>query len=204
MDVQEDPRGRKRAPARIAQILDIADRLVIEAGALPISMKRVGDAMGASRALVYAYFADADQLAEAVLERQMAWLAEAGLTRALDGAEFGAGVLAAGEIYLDHVARRGPVVHLTVRDITRGRGEAAGVGRPHVAMLRKLARAARRDLRLSPHEALVLAELLVTIPEETGRLVFEGALDLADAHALCARLLSSSVDSIRPRGARPA
>jgi AcrR family transcriptional regulator len=203
MDVQEDPRGRKRAPARIAQILDIADRLVIEAGALPISMKRVGDAMGASRALVYAYFADADQLAEAVLERQMAWLAEAGLTAALDGAEFGAGVLVAGEIYLDHVARRGPVVHLTVRDITRDRGGAA-VGRPHVAVFRKLARAARRDLRLSPHEALVLAELLVTIPEETGRLVFEGALDLADGHALCTRLLSSSVDSVRPRGVRPA
>jgi AcrR family transcriptional regulator len=197
MDVQEDPRGRKRAPARIAQILDIADRLVIEAGALPISMKRVGDAMGASRALVYAY------LAEAVLERQMAWLAEAGLTAALDGAEFGAGVLVAGEIYLDHVARRGPVVHLTVRDITRDRGGAA-VGRPHVAVFRKLARAARRDLRLSPHEALVLAELLVTIPEETGRLVFEGALDLADGHALCTRLLSSSVDSVRPRGVRPA
>jgi AcrR family transcriptional regulator len=56
MDAQEDLRSRKSAPARIAQILDVADQLVIEAGALPISMKKVGDLMGASRALVYAYF----------------------------------------------------------------------------------------------------------------------------------------------------
>jgi hypothetical protein len=45
-------------------------------------------------------------------------------------------------------------------------------------LLGRLARSARRDLRLGAHEALVLLELLVTIPEEAGRLVFEGALDL--------------------------
>lgn len=196
MDAQEDLRGRKRAPARIAQILDIADRLVIEAGALPIPMKRVGDAMGSSRALIYAYFPDADHLAEAVLERQMGWLAEAGLIAALAGADFGDNVLAAGRIYLDHVARRGPVIHLAVRDLARVGGRVA---RPHVAVLRALARTARRDLRLPAHEALVLVELLVTIPEEAGRLVFEGAIDLVDAHALCARLLSSSITSVRPR-----
>nr|WP_295106492.1 hypothetical protein [uncultured Caulobacter sp.] len=203
MDVQEDLRGRKSAPARIAQILDIADGLVIETSGLPISMKRVGDAMGASRALVYAYFPDADQLAEAVLERRMQWLAAAGLGAALDAGEFGARAAAGAGIYLDHVARHGPVVHVAVRDLPRARVRG-GKARAHVSAIARLARAARRDLRLSAHEALVLIELLVAIPEEAGRLVFEGALELAEAQALCARLLTSAIDSVRPRAAKSA
>ena len=203
MDVQEDLRSRKSAPARIAQILDIADGLVIETGGLPISMKRVGDAMGASRALVYAYFPDADQLAEAVLERRMQWLGEAGLATALESGEFGVRAMAAARVYLDHVARHGPVVHVAVRDLPRARARG-GKARGHVAAIARLARAARRDLRLSAHEALVLIELLVAIPEEAGRLVFERTLDLGEAQALCARLMSNGIDSVRPRGARTA
>jgi AcrR family transcriptional regulator len=49
-------------------------------------MKKVGDLMGASRALVYAYFPDPDRLAEAVLDRHMTWLAEAGVD---DGSRLG-------------------------------------------------------------------------------------------------------------------
>jgi len=201
MDAQEDLRSRKSAPARIAHILDVADQLVIEAGALPISMKKVGDLMGASRALVYAYFPDPDRLAEAVLERQMRWLAEAGLDEAAGAAEFGARALACAHLYLNHVARRGPVIHIAVRDLPRAR---SGAARAHIGVLGRLARAARRDLRLGAHEALVLLELLVAIPEEAGRLVFEGSLDLESAQALCARLLTSSIDSVRPRAGRAA
>jgi AcrR family transcriptional regulator len=201
MDAQEDLRSRKSAPARIAQILDVADQLVIEAGALPISMKKVGDLMGASRALVYAYFPDPDRLAEAVLERRLRWLAEAGLTEAAGVAEFGTRALACAHLYLKHIARHGPVIHIVVRDLPRAR---SGAARAHIAVLARLARAARRDLRLGAHEALVLLELLVAIPEEAGRLVFEGSLDLESAQALCARLLTSSIDSVRPRTARPA
>jgi AcrR family transcriptional regulator len=200
MDAQEDLRSRKSAPARIAQILDVADKLVIEAGALPISMKKVGDLMGASRALVYAYFPDPDRLAEAVLERQMRWLSEAGLDAAMGAGEFGARAAACADLYLEHVARRGQIIHIAVRDLPRAR---SGVARAHIAVLGRLARAARRDLRLNAHEALVLLELLVAIPEEAGRLVFEGALDLENAQALCARLLTGSIDSVRPRSARP-
>jgi AcrR family transcriptional regulator len=201
MDLQQELRSRKSASARIAQILDVADKLVIEAGALPISMKKVGDLMGASRALVYAYFPDPDRLAEAVLERQMRLLVEAGLKTAAAAEEFGAGALACAQLYLGHIARHGPLIHIGVRDLPRAR---SGSARVHIAVLGQLARAARRDLRLDAHEALVLLELLVAIPEEAGRLTFEGVLDLDNAQALCARLLSSSIDSVRPRGSRPA
>jgi AcrR family transcriptional regulator len=200
MDAQEDLRSRKSAPARIAQILDVADKLVIEAGALPISMKKVGDLMGASRALVYAYFPDPDRLAEAVLERQMRWLSEAGLDEAAGAGEFGARALACARVYLEHIARHGPVIHISVRDLPHGR---SGAARAHIAVLGRLARSARLDLLLVAHESLVLLELLVAIPEEAGRLAFEGSLDLESAQALCARLLTSSIDAVRPRGLRP-
>jgi AcrR family transcriptional regulator len=203
MDAQEDLRSRKSAPARIAQILDVADRLVIEAGALPISMKKVGDLMGASRALVYAYFPDPDHLAEAVLDRHMRWLIEAGIEGAAETGEFGARAQACAVLYLEHVARHGPIIHIGVRDLSRGASGRGAASRPHIRLLARLARAARRDLKLGAHEALVLLELLVTIPEEAGRLTFEGALDLEGAHALSARLLTSSIDAVRPRGSRP-
>ena len=201
MDAQEDLRSRKSATARITQILDVADRLVVEAGALPISMKRVGDEMGSSRALVYAYFPDPERLAEAVLERHMERLVEAGLSAAAADGAFAARAQACADLYLRHVAEHGPIVHIVVRDLSRV-ARRSGAPRPHVGLLGRLARAARAELQLSAHEALVLLELLVTIPEEAGRLSFEGELDLVAAQALCGRLLASSIDSVRPRVAR--
>jgi AcrR family transcriptional regulator len=196
MEAQGDPKSRKSALARISQILDVADRLVVEAGALPISMKKVGDLMGSSRALVYAYFPDPDRLAEAVLDRHMTWLEETGVDAAAASGEFGQRALTCAGLYLDHIARHGPIVHISARDLP----VVGGAPRPHVVLLGRLARSARRDLRLGAHEALVLVELLVAIPEEAGRLVFEGSLDLEGAHELCARLLASSIDAVRPRG----
>ena len=52
--------------------------------------------------------------------------------------------------------------------------------------------------------ARLLVELLVAIPEEAGRLVFEGVLELGAAQALCARLLSNGIDSVRPRAGKSA
>lgn len=196
MDVQEDLRGRKSAAARITEILDIADRLVLEAGALPISMRKVGDGLGASRALVYAYFNDPEQLAGAVIERQVERLEQAGLAEAARAGPFEARALACAAIYLEHVARFGPVLHIAVRDLSQTRD---GRARPHVVLMARLARAARSDLRLGAHEALVLVELLLAIPEEAGRLVFEGRLGIDEARALCARLTASSIQSVLPR-----
>jgi AcrR family transcriptional regulator len=193
MDSAEEGRSRKSGAQRIDQILDAAEQLVLEAGALPIPMKRVGELTGASRALVYAYFPDPDHLARALLQRQVSRLAAAGLEAAGDEEDFLVGVQRVCAIYLDHVARHGPVLSIVQRDLPAAASERDVLRR----VLERLARAARRELRFTPHEAVVFLELVSALPEEAGRLVFEGELALEEAHALCARLVGSALEALR-------
>jgi hypothetical protein len=99
----------------------------------------------------------------------MTWLAEAGVDAAAASGEFGQRPWPArGSIWTTSPA--------TARSSTSACAICRVVGgaRGHMStLLGRLARAARRDLRLGAHEALVLIELLVAIPEEAGRLVFE-------------------------------
>lgn len=197
MDIANEGRARLGATQRTDQILDVAERLVLEAGALPIPMKRVGEMTGASRALVYVYFPDSEALARAVLRRQIERLISGGLGLvSLDSGVIEA-VRAACAIYMDHVAQNGPLVSIILRDLSPGASRQSGLLR----ILARLAGGARRELRLTPHEAVVFIELMSAIPEEAGRLVFTGELTLADGQALSTRLVASSIASVAPAAA---
>lgn len=193
MDSAEDRRARKSAAQRTDQILDAAERLILDVGALPIPMKRVGELTEASRALVYAYFPDPDSLASAVLERQIERLTAAGLGAGDEAEALDERVRNACRVYLRHVARYGPIIPIIQRDLAAAAGEGGGLRK----ILGGLARAARRELQFTPHEAVVFLELISALPEEAGRLAFAGELDLEEAEALCARLVDAALESVR-------
>lgn len=198
MDKTKEGRSRLGATQRVDQILDVAERLILEMGALPIPMKRVGEMTGASRGLVYVYFPDADALARAVLDRLVGRLMDGGLA----GLDPESGMIqqfqSACAFYMQHVARHGPVVSIILRDLGSGRERRADLLRT----LERLARLARSELRLTPHEAVVFLELIAAIPEAAGRLVFRGELSLEEAEALCTRLVQSSIDAVVPASSK--
>lgn len=193
MDSAEEKRARKSAAQRTDQILDAAERLVLEIGALPIPMKRVGELTQVSRALVYVYFPDPDHLARAVLERQIERLVTGGLEADDESEAFTTRVRRACAHYLRHIARYGPIIPIIQRDLAAVAGERDGLQK----VLGGLARAARRELRFTPHEAVVFLELVSALPEEAGRLVFAGELELEEAQTLCARLVDAALDALR-------
>lgn len=199
MDIQRSgPKRRKRSPDRISQIVDLAEQQILETGSLPLAMNLISDAMGTSRALVYAYFSDPDALVETVLLRHFGMLIDQGLEETASKGAIDTRAVACANIYLRHVASRGNVIHNILREVPRGVRLSKDATGLRNRLLRQLAGAARRDLVLRSDEALVFIAMLVAIPEELGRLVRRNELDLPDALGICERLVLSAVAGLRP------
>ena len=191
-------RARLSPSVRRERIIDAAEALLLIHGGLPLPLADVARAAGVSKALIYAYFPTQPDLANALLVRRFMEMAAAGLEAAaarpdpLDAAQ------ACADLYLEAVAKAGPVVHIILRDPFM-----AGRIDPDVAALRdriarRLARTARLTLRLSPKEAVAAVSLMTTIPEETGRMVHAGDLPLTRGRELNRRLIGSSLRALTP------
>jgi AcrR family transcriptional regulator len=190
---------RRRSADRVDQMIDIADRQINDQRAAALSMQAIGDEAGVSRALVYAYFPDQYRLIDAVLARHTGALAAAGLERAVAHGPLTDRVIAAARIYLHHAAAHGATLEYVLREpgVVRYLDGAAAAFRTR--LLRQLAGALRRDLRLSAHEALVFAQLLEVIPSEAARLVRDGQMALEEAEEINERLIRSSLAALKPR-----
>lgn len=179
----------------------MAADLIRTTRSLPLSMNDIGDSIGASRALIYAYFSDQDAIVEAVLADQLAALEAQGLGASVrEGDVVERGVRSA-TIYLRHIAEHGPIIHIILRDTPHGASLSRGAARPRNDALRALAGAARRQLSLSTTEAIVLVELLTAIPDELGGLCHRGELDLDEALDICRRLVRAGIEAVRPAAA---
>lgn len=201
----DDLRSRKNASDRVAEMLDIVDATLNATRAATFSMKDVGTAAGASRALVYAYFDDQFTLLDALLDRHVDALRAAGLEAVVAQGTLTQRCIAASEVYLHHVAQRGMALEIVLREKPVAR-QLTGRARPfRAAILRRLATVAARELAMSVNEAVSLTQLLAVIPGDSGRLVYEGTLSIDDAIEVNDRLISASIEALRPapgRGAR--
>lgn len=191
-------RQRLSPDVRRRQIAEAATALLLEQSYLPLRMEDLATRVGVSKGLVYGYFPTQHALFNAILGDEMNLLRDAGLEDAATQSDFTARAVACAAIYVRHIARRGPVIHYILRD-----GHMAGHLHPAVTvvrdrLLRGFARSARRDLRLPPAEATAATAMTVAIPEEMGRLVWQGELALNRAEELNAHLVASAISSLKP------
>jgi AcrR family transcriptional regulator len=189
--------ARLPAEVRRAQLVEAAQRLILEQGYLPLAPERLAREAGVSKASVYGYFPDPHALVNAVLARQFDDLAGAGLPGAVQAPSLEAAALAAADLYFRHVAERGPVAHVILRDVTMARRV-----RPDLAAFRnriagRLIRLGRRELGLPAREAVGAFNLMVTIPEEAGRLVWQGDLSFEAGVELCGRLVAAGLHGLK-------
>jgi len=193
---EKKPR-REALADRSEQILAAAERLILESGALPLPMAQIGREIGASRALVYAYFPTMESLIEGVLSRTMAELERAAppLDQGLTLEDFG---VTAADAYLAHVADRGPILHIILRDKRNIAAMAPAASAYRSRILRALARRLRRDFQMTPKESVAFVQLALAIPDEIGRMVFRREIALEEGRALCARLVRNSIRAVRP------
>src|SRR5687767_13326585 len=73
MGPRAQPRSTKRLPgaSRRRQLLDLAGEIVVEGGVAGLTMDRLAGAAGVSKALVYAHFANRDDVLTALIEEQI-------------------------------------------------------------------------------------------------------------------------------------
>lgn len=194
--------GRQRLTPEIRrqQIIAAARTLLLEKGYLPLPMEALAAQAGVSKGLVYGYFPTQHDLFNAMLLEEFAALEEAGLAAALSAPGLAARTQAAAELYLRHVALRGPALHYILRDSYMAGRFDPQARRLRDRILRGFARLARRELRLPPQEAIAAVAMVIAIPEETGRLVWQGELQLPRALEMAGRLVASSISALRPAG----
>lgn len=188
--------GRQSAEARRLQILQAARGLLIAQGRLPLAAEPLAAEVGVSKALIYAYFSDQADLFNAIAADDFDRLATAGLAAAAQIDDLEAAAVASAEIYFQHVCANGPALHVILRDpYMRGRlAPAVAAARDRAAG--PLARRAGKTLALSAAEAVGAFSLVLAIPEEAGRLVWQGQLPVEAGLELCRRLTAAAVRSL--------
>ncbi|WP_312162041.1 TetR/AcrR family transcriptional regulator [Phenylobacterium sp.] len=194
-------RGRRLAPeARRESLLAIAADLLLEQGYLPLGVQDLADGAKVSKALVYKYFPGRHDLYNALLEASLDALSEAVLSAAAREQDAVRLATATAEAYFRYVAQAGPLIQLILRD----RFMAGHVSRQVTAfrdrITRRLARALCAQFGLSPRQAVACVGIGLTMPEECGRLVYQGDLDLERGSVLCHELVLGVIDVARRGG----
>jgi AcrR family transcriptional regulator len=197
------PRRTRLTPeARRGQLVDAAAALALEQGFLPAPPERLAQAIGVSKALVYAYFPTQHDLFNAVLARALGDLPE--LEAAASTTSLAAAAERCASLYFDHVAANGPLIHLILRDPYMAGHIDVASRTFRDRTIRRLARAARRELALTSKEIVAAINLILTIPEHAGSMAWRGEMEVGSARALCRQLVASSLAALAPETFRSA
>lgn len=183
---------------RRGQLVEAAARLVLERGHLPLRAEQLAAEAQVSKALVHGYFPDQHMLFNAVLDREFAALEAAGLDAASRAARLDEAALGCARIYFQRVSDSGPVAHVILRDPYMAGRLDAGIAARRDRPLRRLARLVRRELDLPPDEAVGAISLVTSIPEDAGRLVWQGDISRKAGAELCERLTMAAIEALRP------
>lgn len=190
--------GRMRGADRSAMLVQEADRQINLRRSARVSPAELASGLGISRSLVYSYFPDSSSLLVAVLDRHAQLLTEAGIEAVPFHTDFAESMIAYSRIYLDHVVAHGAAIDLCFRDKWVAR-DLGGMMRPLAQRIYlRLARKAHRDLLYGSRDALGVVQILQAIPEEAAHLVRRGEISQALAHRLNQRLITASIDELRP------
>lgn len=181
-------RTRLTPAARRDQILDVAARVIVEAGLQAATMERLARASGVSKALVYTYFATRDVLLGALLQREQAELGDRGMAAALRADSFPDLIAQTTRHYLEHVRDRGPLIAALLADPgTAALMEAESqVNRDQT--IRYLVRATRRAYGLGLPQAIAAVDLLMAVTGRAGTLVAQGDLEIEVAVEMCQQI----------------
>jgi AcrR family transcriptional regulator len=191
------PRLRLAPNARREQLLDAAAQLIVEQGFLPLRLEQLARNAKVSKALIYAYFPTQHDLFNALLTRELGALNAAGLEAASRRKRLEDAALECVMIYFDHVTQHGPVLHILFSDLFMSGRIDRTLLRKRDAIVRRVARSARRTLRLSAREIIASVNMILAMPEEAGTLVFAKEADAALVREVCRTLTLSAIKALR-------
>ena len=197
-------RPRLSVAERREQFLNHAVRLLLAEGLSAMSMEGLARSARVSKGLIYHYFDSQAAVLNAVLAREFTVLRHQGVLRALSAGSPSDGLVAGADAYLRTIASRSPLVHQLLSDVAVVRlldGHNRSFCR---TVLRSLIRPIRAELDLPPHMLRVCADMLMAIPEQAGRLIFERRLHVDMGVELCAIHVRAVLAGLAEEFGRPA
>ncbi len=202
------PKRRLASELRRDQLLDVAAKLVVEQGFLPLPIEGLAREAHVSKALIYAYFPTQYDLFNTLLARELRALNAKGLDDASHGRTLKDVAVDCVMIYFEHVVRWGPLLHILFSDLFMAGRYDRETTSARDRVVRRVARLARRDLGLPAKELIAGVNMVLAIPEEAGTLAFTGEIELTLTRDMCRSLTVSALRGLKstraegPRGPR--
>jgi TetR/AcrR family transcriptional regulator, fatty acid biosynthesis regulator len=191
------PARRRLAPEeRSAQILDVAARLLLEEGFTEVSMERLGRDAGISKALVYNYFPNRNDLLRALLEREIGLLRSRQAEAASTATDFRELVHHTTRIYIEHVSERGQLLSKLWAEPAVARSLADENLRSRDEAKRFMARQVTREYGLPRDVALSAVDMQMAMTEAAAQHLARTHGDVATATDLCVTLLLGGLEAL--------
>jgi AcrR family transcriptional regulator len=189
--------------AREQQIIEGAAALIVEHGCLPLPLEALGQRVGVSKALIYAYFPTQQDLANRILLAHLEAMGEA------VEAAFRAGApreiaLQCAEAYFDHVARHGRLLHVLLSDPMAADAAEPAVRRRYGRIMRRLSAGLRDGFDVPNADAIAAVQILAALAEDAGEQVFTKRLDPGLGRRLTREMTEGALCDLSLRLQRPA
>lgn len=188
---------RSSRDERRTDLLDHAARAILAQGGLPLSYDQLAVAAGVSKALVYNYFPSQIALGNALIEDELAGVDRDELRRLAATDDLVAAARGCAYFYFDIVVDRGPLLHMLLADPLLNQGQAAYLTSRSGLLLLPIVRRLRRAFGISAREANIIVQLLITLPEEAGKQVFQGSSTRERARRLCADTVEATLSALQ-------
>jgi AcrR family transcriptional regulator len=200
---REAPSGaRLSRAAREQQMIEGAAALVVEQGCLPLPLEALGQRVGVSKALVYAYFPTQQDLANRILIAHLMQMAEA-VDHAFEGGPPRETALRCAEAYFEHAARHGPLLHLLLSDPMVTGAVAPEARTLYGAVMRRLAVGLRDHFGVPSRDCVPALHILAALAEDAGEQVFTGRLDPELGRRLAREMTEGALSDLSARLQRP-
>jgi AcrR family transcriptional regulator len=200
--VERAPRQRLAPEARAAQILDVAAKLLTDEGFTEVSMERLGREAGISKALVYNYFPNRNDLLRALLERELEALRERQASELDAATDFEDLVRRTTRAYIEHVKSRGTLLRKLWAEPAVARSLADDNLRGREQAMRYMARQVTVEYGIPRDVALPAVDMQMAMTEAAAQHMVDSGEDVDFATEICVTLLMGGLDALSRRYAR--
>jgi AcrR family transcriptional regulator len=182
--LERRPPARMPAAARRSHLLQAAARIIVKEGFEALTMESLAAHAGVSKGLGYAYFENAEEVALALFDQEIASMYQTVGDAMNAQAPFEKRVRAAISVYLDIIDERGALIAILQNRLS-GRRLRKNVRARLGRFFELWARHIRAALKPSRADAEILTTMVLSLCDSIGRSVGAGRASRRDAEELC-------------------
>ncbi len=179
----------------VTRLIESADLVFRNSGAIPISVAEVACSAGVSRALVYAHFPNGEDLINAILDDAVDYFSTANVISIAGAVNFEKVTLELLDVYFEFLQKHSNLVHMVNIDSFMAGKLSRNYRMLRDGVLKRVARLARTEKSLPLNVSLSLVVLLASLADESARQVRAGS-SVEMTHATMRAIATSMIEGI--------